>query len=172
MSASSWFLRLLKELIMSEVNHGSELAGESFDDLFQRACNLGVYQGTELPELPEYVRMRLRPILEGYCKGNAHPERTTVLHVQLSKRETPAIPPMETVVYQQDHGISHEICIEEYFYEEALKRFDIWSQIRGTNKRVGCFQHLVPFFQGRGHCEEVGSMASYDMIACTVLLDQ
>lgn len=156
---------------MSESIQIGEHVDKSFNDLYQQALKLGAYEGAELTELPKYVQMRLRPILEGICGGNTGEGEGIVLSVQLSNLQHSAVPSRETVVFQQDYDSPAEMCIEEYFYEEALRKIHVQARKRDTGGQVCCFQHLVPFFKERGRCEAVSSMATYEMIECTVLLN-
>jgi len=154
---------------MSEIEVGVRSGDESFEDLHQRACSLGVYEGAHASELPEYVQNRLKPILDCLCNLDNRGENRAVAYVELSTQRYSVDTPRETVTFQQEHGLDQSMSIEKYFYEEGFKKVDIRVMTLKTNTHVLFFESLVPFFRSRGEYE-VASMGSYDMVDCVVEL--
>lgn len=148
---------------MSDISQVSALAHESCDDLYQRACNLGVYEGAELSKLPVYVQMRLIPILWEKCNGKTLERMPLSLNVCLSSEKISVIPSRLTVIYQ--HG-QEGLEVKEYLYEEWFKKVIIRSQTGGKKESVVFFKRLFPYFRDGARYEEGGDMASFDMIEC------
>lgn len=146
---------------MSKINQGQELAGESFDDLSQRACNLEVYEGAELSQLPPYVLHRLIPILKQKGNGNGCEQIQIGFYVTLNLLQTPVIPPRLTAVHEQFNWGKQ---IVEYIFEDWFKKVSIRLLSKETKEAMDIFKKLFPYFREGERYEAGGDMCEFDII--------